>query len=181
MEESAHEENTNRDADRDANLVLAIDPGSAKCGVALVARDRRVLHRVIVPAEALTETVAPLVAAFRPFRLLIGDGTGSRELRERLQIALAMPVETVSESHTSEAARARFLAENPARGLEKLLPRSLRTPSEPYDDWVAVILAERFWAEQVSAARLRSGESLLRGSVGPDPDLDLPRSAPPPR
>jgi hypothetical protein len=51
----------------------------------------------------------------------------------------------VDESYTSEAARRRYVAENPPRGLERLLPSSLRTPSVPYDDYVAVILGERFW------------------------------------
>ena len=33
---------------------------------------------------------------------------------------------------------------NPPRGWRRLLPVSMQMPPEPYDDYVAVILAQRF-------------------------------------
>lgn len=52
----------------------------------------------------------------------------------------------VDEHLTSVEARRRYLADHPGRGLSRLLPAGLRTPDRPYDDYVAVILAERFFA-----------------------------------
>ena len=130
-------------------VVLAVDPGSAKCGVAVVARSGRVLHRAIVSTAELPSQVQTLTAQYQPVELLVGRGTGSKPILSALQSSgLTVPLQSVDEAHTSEQARRRWVAETPPRGLEWLLPKSLRTPSVPYDDYVAVILAERFWAER---------------------------------
>ncbi len=127
--------------------VIAIDPGSDKCGVAVVRSSGEVSYRAIVAAADLCTTVRTLVERYRPQHILCGKGTGSKPLLRALQAAgLGMAITPMDESYTSEAARRRYVAENPPRGLEKLLPSSLRTPSVPYDDYVAVILGERFWA-----------------------------------
>jgi len=127
---------------------LAIDPGRAKCGVAVVTREGQALYRAIIAVEEIVSEAERLVAAYRPCALVVGDGTGSREVLRALRAAnLPLGVERVEEAHTSEAARARFVAENPASGWQRLLPRSLRTPWRPYDDYVAILLAERYWAK----------------------------------
>jgi RNase H-fold protein (predicted Holliday junction resolvase) len=128
--------------------ILAIDPGRSKCGVAVVAASGEVLHRGIVAAEALAEEASRLFEAFAPRAVVMGDGTGSAAAAERLTAVVGVPVERVDERHTSEAARARWLADHPARGLRRLLPAGLRTPDTPYDDYVAVILAERWWQSE---------------------------------
>ena len=133
-------------ADFAERAVIAIDPGSAKCGVAVVQEDGTTLFRAIVTADSALEEVHALIRRFQPVALLVGGGTGSKPLLRALDEAgLPLPVRRVDEAHTSEAARVRFVAENAARGWQRLLPRSLRTPWCPYDDYVAVILAERYW------------------------------------
>jgi len=130
-------------------VVLAIDPGSDKCGVALVARTGEIAHRAIVPRVDLVSTVRALIEQYQPITILCGAGTGSKQILKGLDAAaFGLTITPVDESYTSEAARARYVAENPARGLEKLLPASLRTAPGPVDDYVAVILAERYWAQQ---------------------------------
>ena len=130
----------------DAEAVLAIDPGSHKCGLAIVSRNSAILHRAVIPTESLLDEVRAAVAAWHPIALIVGSGTGSKPLLQRLESAdLGLPIQRVDESHTSEAARTRFVAENPPHGWQRLLPRALRTPDRPYDDYVAVILAERYW------------------------------------
>ena len=103
-----------------------------------------------IPAAGIGNEAARLIECFAPRLILIGAGTGSRGTLSLLQaLGLSIPLQTVEERHTSEAARKRYLAEHPARGLHRLLPPGMRTPSEPYDDYVAIILAERWWASQV--------------------------------
>jgi len=132
--------------------VLAIDPGSHKCGLAVVRRDGRVLHRGVVATETLVSEVETALTQWQPIALVVGAGTGSKPLLQRLEAAaFGLPILQMDESHTSEAARARFVAENPPHGWQRLLPRSLRTPDRPYDDYVAVILAERYWQTQKSS------------------------------
>lgn len=126
--------------------LLAIDPGTAKCGVAVVRSDGHVLYRAIVPTGAIVEQTQSLIAAHQPFLIICGNGTGAKPIIQALQAAqFAVPIQLVDESHTSEAARIRFVRENRPPLLQRLLPRSLRTPWLPYDDYVAIILAERYW------------------------------------
>ena len=126
--------------------VLAIDPGTAKCGVAIVQADGHILHRAIVPTAEILEHVRTVIAAHQPTALVCGNGTGSKPILQALEAAqLSIPIQPVDESHTSEAARIRFVRENHPPLLQRLLPRTLRTPWLPYDDYVAVILAERYW------------------------------------
>jgi RNase H-fold protein (predicted Holliday junction resolvase) len=135
----------------DDMVVLAVDPGRAKCGVAVVS-PRGVLHREIVVVSDIVTRTGTLANLFSPRCIVVGNGTGSSPTISALNlISRAIPIVPVDEAHTSELARARYLRENPPRGLRRLLPSFLRTPETPYDDYVAVILAER-WLENDSAA-----------------------------
>ncbi len=125
--------------------VLAIDPGSRKCGIAVLSDDATVLHREIAEAQDLAGTVHALCERFRPQVILVGNGTGAERARECLAgLPPEIDLVLVDERFSSQEARARYLAENPARGWRRFLPISLRFPESPYDDYVAVLLAERF-------------------------------------
>lgn len=129
----------------DVFRVLAVDPGRAKCGVAVVSRDEGVLHRAVVLTAGVAAAVDLLFARYNPQLVIVGNGTGSAKVTQTIRAALPaeLPLEQVDERHTSEIARKRFLLEHPAHGLGRLVPFGLRTPSIPYDDYVAIILAER--------------------------------------
>jgi len=141
--------------------LLAVDPGRAKCGLAVVigpaggdtgedARPPRCLERAVVPAERLTLAVADVLRR-RPEvgRILIGGGTNSATLRRALAAAFPqIPLLTVDEFNTSARARQRFVRENPAPGWRRLLPAGLRSPEVPYDDYAAILLAEDYFAKK---------------------------------
>lgn len=134
-------------------VVLAIDPGRSKCGVAVVDERQEVVHREVVPTVSLEVSLQELCRQYRPSAVLIGNGTGSVALQGVLNdLSLGCPVSVVEECYTSEAARKRYVAEIPATGWRRLLPSSLRTPERAYDDFVAVILAERWWRSQRESA-----------------------------
>jgi len=124
--------------------VLAIDPGSHKCGLGVVS-ESGILHREIAATAKLPERVTELCARFSPDIVLMGNGTRCTEL----EATLPVKIERVPESHTTERARKRYWQENPLRGLAQLWPTSLRTPPGPVDDWVAVILAEDWLTEHL--------------------------------
>lgn len=131
--------------------VLAVDPGRAKCGLAVVSGPAplRTLARAVVETERLTLEVAALRRRYSEItRLLIGDGTGSATLRRALADTFPdLTIETVPEHGTSALARVRFLEENPAPGWRRLLPPGLRSPEQPYDDYVALLLTERYFSD----------------------------------
>jgi hypothetical protein len=85
-------------------------------------------------------------------RLLLGDRTAAKEVRRGLSEG-GCPLEPllVDEHRSSEQGRRRYFRDNPPRGWRRLLPVGLQTPPRPYDDCVAIILAERYLASQRSA------------------------------
>jgi RNase H-fold protein (predicted Holliday junction resolvase) len=136
--------------------IVAIDPGSAKCGLAVVTRHGAVPFRSVVNTPNLADELVRVVLAYRPCEIILGDGTGSKHLLDTIRntLPVPLPIRSVPEAHTSEEARKRFVKEVQPRGLQRLLPAALRTPSRPYDDYVAVILGERYWQTQNDESHL---------------------------
>jgi RNase H-fold protein (predicted Holliday junction resolvase) len=133
------------DADQ---LILAVDPGREKCGLALVSRRSETVFKEVVPRGEITRRVAAALAEHAIGPVVVGDRTGSKEFRTELgAIGLpspAHPVVAVNEHMSSQEARVRYLRDHPGRGLARFLPVTLRAPDVPIDDYVAVILAERY-------------------------------------
>ena len=123
--------------------VLAIDPGHEKCGIAVV-NDDAVIHMSVIPRKHAASAVESLCARFSPQAIVIGNGTGSSFLADELGSKSDIPIELADEAHSTRRARTRYFQENPPRGLRRLIPRGLLIPPRPYDDYVALILAEEW-------------------------------------
>lgn len=129
------------------NVVLAIDPGRMKCGVAVVQKMNagpKILHRCVADTSHLDSILSELYARFSPDTFIIGNGTTSAQVLKMVESLKLAPAILVDEKSTTLLARKRYFAENPPRGLRRLIPTTLQTPPAPYDDYVAVILAERY-------------------------------------
>lgn len=126
-------------------VILAIDPGREKCGVA-VCTPSGVVARAIVPAGDLGRIVTVWCKEHGVTQVLVGDRTGSAEvLRELQQAGVGVPVTLVPEHGTTLKARRRYFQDHPPRGWQRLLPLSMQVPPEPYDDYAAIVLAEEFF------------------------------------
>ncbi len=128
--------------------VLAIDPGSSKCGMALVRRDLegeiRLLWKTISPRDAVIKKIKE-AGDVSPFSMIVvGKGTTSKTLVGDIREAFpSAAILMVDETDTTNQARERYWEHNPRRGWRKLLPSTLQVPPEPVDDFVGLILAER--------------------------------------
>lgn len=128
--------------------VLAIDPGTAKHGMALVRREdddqTQTLWRGVVPPEFLIPKLHEAYSVEPYVLIIVGSGTGSspvlHEIREHLP---SMATLVVDETNTTLQARERYWEANPRRGWRRFLPSTLQVPPEPVDAYVAQILAER--------------------------------------
>jgi RNase H-fold protein (predicted Holliday junction resolvase) len=128
--------------------VLAIDPGSSKCGMALASRDSTghvsVLWRAIAPCDDVAEKVREAQELSRFSLVVVGSGTASKQIISRIREAMpSLGILVVDEKDTSLQARERYWEHNPRRGWRRILPATLQVPPEPVDDFVALILAER--------------------------------------
>jgi len=132
--------------------VIAIDPGSSKCGLALVHRNHEgeleLLWRKIVPTGDLGPALEEAKAVREFGMVIIGSGTKSKDVIETLREKLpSIGILVVDERDTSMMARERYWIHNPRRGWRRLLPSTLQLPPEPVDDFVALILAEKVLAD----------------------------------
>nr|MBO2485747.1 resolvase [Bacillota bacterium] len=83
--------------------LLAMDPGRAKCGLAVVRWDRKVLARQVVPSEEAQGRLEAWSREYGPRCLVLGDATSAREWRARLEAVKGLPpVVLVDEGHSSE-------------------------------------------------------------------------------
>lgn len=124
--------------------ILSIDPGSEKCGLAVVTT-QTLIHKEITSRDDLVRVARSLAAQHRPDEIIIGGGTGGKALAdELLRLISEIPIRVVDESFSTQKARTRFFKDNPPRGIRRFIPRGLLTPDRPYDDYVALILAEEY-------------------------------------
>lgn len=128
--------------------ILSIDPGSSKCGVALVRREQdgalTLVWRTICPPADLAEKLAEARGVESYSTVVVGSGTHSRQIVEAIRMQLpSIGVLLVDERDTSLQARERYWEHNPRKGWKRLLPATLFPPTEPIDDFAALVLAER--------------------------------------
>ena len=121
-----------------SGAVLAVDPGREKCGVAVLAADGTVLLQEVVPTAQLAATAARLIHTYAP-TVIMGNGTTSAAARAR--------IEELGTEVTLDTAKAAYWTAHPPRGWRRLMPRGMLVPPVPVDDFVAVILAQRYLTE----------------------------------
>lgn len=132
-------------------IIIAIDPGREKCGIAVVHQGKGVLQQEVIVTGQLKEVVQTLIAAHHPKQVVIGDGTSSQEAKERLEEIITdgdVGIVLVDERHSTDQARIRYWQEHPPTGWKRLIPVTMQVPPKPVDDYVAVILAERYFAKK---------------------------------
>ncbi len=130
-------------------MILAIDPGSAKTGAALVEEDGRCVWKQILLTETLESELLQWCRKYSPRVIVMGNGTHHREIMARVKTFLEkenieIPVVLVDEKHTTEMGETRWKQEHPGKGLARFLPDGLRSPDAPVDDYVAWILGEMY-------------------------------------
>lgn len=130
-------------------MIIAVDPGREKCGVAVVQPNKGVLLQDVITTGRLTIVVTNLLAEYKTQKVVIGDGTSSQEAKEKLEQIIIngekIEVVLVDEHHSTDQARKRYWEEHPPKGFMKLIPVTMQVPPRPVDDYVAVILAERYF------------------------------------
>ncbi|MBT9587534.1 resolvase [bacterium] len=125
-------------------MVLAVDPGRRKCGLALVTGQLECVQRSVVAREDLLHEVRQWLQRWGVQRVLVGGATGSKPVVQELKEGLTVEVEVVSEYKTSERARGRYFRDHPPRGVWRWVPLGLQVPPVPIDDYAALVMAEDY-------------------------------------
>jgi hypothetical protein len=86
-----------------------------------------------------------MLSAAPEVTVIIGGGTSSKTAQAALRRVLPeLAIQVVDEEHSTERALERWRDTVPPRGWRRLLPRSLRFPPGPIDDFAAWVLAEDY-------------------------------------
>ena len=128
--------------------MLGIDPGTRKCGYAVVARAAAApLALGIVPTEELGAIVRDLASRLPLRAVALGSGTHTAAVAAVLA-ELRLPISVVDERETTLLARRRYFQVHPPRGWRRFVPRGMLLPPRPIDDFAAVLIAERLLARE---------------------------------
>ena len=124
--------------------LISIDPGKCKCGLVLAdLNQKRVDQAVVLNTKLLPQYVETLNSTENISKVLIGNGTTSRQNIEKLKF-LKKELIVVEEKNTTFRAKKRYFELFPMRGLKNLLPKEIFILNKNLDAVSALIILEDY-------------------------------------
>ena len=124
--------------------VISIDPGKSKCGLVLAEiSEKKVYKAIIIKSELLENYLRNLITAEDIAQIIIGNGTTSREIRQKLHF-FKKEIITFEEKNTTYRAKARYFELFPISGLKFLIPREIFILNKNLDAISALIILEDY-------------------------------------
>ena len=124
--------------------VITIDPGKSKCGLVLAEiSEKKVYKAIILKSELLENYLRNLITAEDIEQIIIGNGTTSKEIREKLHF-FKKEIITFEEKNTTYRAKARYFELFPISGLKVLIPREIFILNKNLDAISALIILEDY-------------------------------------
>ncbi len=123
---------------------ISIDPGKFKCGLVLAEISEKKVYKAIVLNSELIEDYVRNLNAFDDIsKIIIGNGTSCREIREKLNF-FKKEIITFEEKNTTYRAKARYFELFPISGLQFLIPREIFILNKNLDAISALIILEDY-------------------------------------
>lgn len=127
-------------------IIVAIDPGTNKCGYAVVDSNLNVLQREVTLAERIINRIKNSFKVYKIEKIILGNGTNYKQIENKLKNYFPrLKIILIEENFSTLEARKKYFEVYPPRGIYRLIPLSLRVPPCQYDDFVAVLLAEKYF------------------------------------
>ena len=125
--------------------LISIDPGKCKCGLVLADINiKKVYKAIIIKSELLENYVRDLNTAENISKIIIGNGTTSKEIRQKLDF-FKKEIITFEEKNTTYRAKARYFEIFPLRGFQFLIPREFFILNKNLDALSALIILEDYY------------------------------------
>ena len=125
--------------------VLSIDPGKSKCGLVLAEiNEKKVYEATVLKSELLEDYIKNLNNVEDIKKIIIGNGTTSKETKERLNF-LKKEIITFEEKNTTFRAKSRYFELFPINGLKCLIPREIFILNKNLDAISALIILEDYF------------------------------------
>ena len=124
--------------------IISIDPGRNKCGLVVAeTSEKKVFKATIIQSELLQEYVRQIINSEEISKIIIGNGTTSREMRERLDF-FKKEIITFEEKNTTYRAKARYFDLFPIKGWKFLIPREIFILNKNLDAISALVILEDY-------------------------------------
>ena len=124
--------------------IISIDPGKSKCGLVLAdISEGKVYEAIIIKSELIKDYVRNLNNLENISKIIIGNGTTSREIKEKLDF-FKKEIIFFEEKNTTYRAKARYFELFPISGLKFLLPREVFILNKNLDAISALIILEDY-------------------------------------
>ena len=126
------------------SIVITIDPGKSKCGLVLAEiSEKKVYRAIVIKSESIRDYVRNLNNFEDISKVIIGNGTNSGEIRDKLNF-FKKEIITFEEKNTTYRAKARYFELFPISGLKFLLPREVFILNKNLDAISAMIILEDY-------------------------------------
>ena len=123
---------------------ISIDPGKSKCGLVLAEiSEKKIYTAIILKTELLKDYVRHLNTIEEISKIIIGNGTTSRMIVEKLDF-LKKEIITFEEKNTTYRAKARYFELFPISGFKSLIPREVFILNKNLDAISALIILEDY-------------------------------------
>jgi len=124
--------------------LLSIDPGKYKCGLILAdTSEKKVYKAIVIKSKLIKDYVKDLNTFEDISKIIIGNGTTSREIRDKLDF-FKKEIITFEEKNTTYRAKARYFELFPIKGLKFLIPREFFIINKNLDALSALIILEDY-------------------------------------
>ena len=124
--------------------VISIDPGKSKCGLVLAEiSEKKVYEAIIIRSELLEGYVRNLNAVENISKIIIGNGTTSREITKKMDF-FKKEIIIFEEKNTTYRAKERYFELFPISGLKFLIPREVFILNKNLDAISALIILEDY-------------------------------------
>ena len=124
--------------------VISIDPGKSKCGLVLAEiSEKKVYEAIIIRSELLDGYVRNLNAVENISKIIIGNGTTSREITKKMDF-FKKEIIIFEEKNTTFRAKSRYFELFPISGLKFLIPREIIILNKNLDAISALIILEDY-------------------------------------
>ena len=123
---------------------MSIDPGKYKSGLVLAeVSEKKVYKAIILESEFVEDYVRNLDTVEDISKIIIGNGTTSKAIREKLDF-FKKEIITYEEKNTTFRAKARYFELFPISGLKLLIPREVFILNKNLDAISALIILEDY-------------------------------------
>ena len=111
--------------------------------------DNELLEHDVNLKEEFNDFVMKKFKEFTNIKLVIGDGTTHKYYLSIINDYFStIDCELIDEKYSTEEARKKYFKLNPPKGWKRFFPVSLLIPDIEYDDYTAIVLAERYFEKQ---------------------------------